>query len=149
MSISKLLLTCTVAILFCSDLSRPVVLAQEKALEKERAALQGTWVALRYEERGKLIVDGARRTFIIKDDNVTFQHDGKTIHKGTLVLDPTKNPKHLDIRYSSGQTDLTIYVRAGDYIIHCGNRDGKTRPVEFLSGAEKGGAYLTVWKIER
>jgi uncharacterized protein (TIGR03067 family) len=66
-----------------------------------------------------------------------------------VVLDPTKTPKHLDFRFSSGRTDLIIYVRAGDYMIYCGNRDRQTRPREFVSGTPQGGEYLMAWKIER
>jgi uncharacterized protein (TIGR03067 family) len=147
-----LAVTCSVAALLLLTLwqwSPPGLRAQEKGEEKELAALQGTWVPLRYEEGGKLVVDDMKRRLIVNADKVTYQENGVTVLEGKVVLDSTKTPKHLDQQYTSGQTDLTIYVRAGDYIIQCGNRDGKTRPVEFLSGAEKGGQYLTVWKIER
>jgi uncharacterized protein (TIGR03067 family) len=122
--------------------------AQETAQEQEFAALQGTWVPLHYEERGEK--GNAEFTrHIIKGDKVTVQVKGATVAEGKVVLDPTKNPKHLDFQLTSGQTHMIIYVRAGDHIIYCGNRDGTTRPAEFTSGTANGGEYLMAWKIER
>jgi hypothetical protein len=37
----------------------------------------------------------------------------------------------------------------GDYLAQCGNAVGKPRPTEFVSGTEKGGVYLNVWKREK
>jgi uncharacterized protein (TIGR03067 family) len=121
----------------------------EKTQDRELAALQGTWVPLQNEEGGNKAQGEFNFKQFIKGDKVTFQVNGETKAEGKVVLDPTKNPKHLDFQFTSGQTDLIIYVRAGDYVIYCGNRDGKTRPSEFASGTAKGGDYLQVWKIER
>src|SRR5262245_11891632 len=134
--------------------SPPGALAQDKVQEKELAALQGTWVLLRHEEGGKVIVDDntpddKRQHLIIKGDKVTCKN-GETIVEGKVVLNATKTPKHLDLQYTPRHADVTIYVRAGNYLILCGNRGaGNTRPTEFVSGAEKGGEALTVWKMEK
>jgi len=121
----------------------------EKSEERELEALQGTWVPLQYEERAKKVPGEFNFKQIIKGDKVTFQVNGETKAEGRVVLDPTKNPKQLDFEFTSGQTDLIIYVRVGDNVIYCGNRDGKTRPSEFVSGSAKGGEYLMGWKIEK
>jgi uncharacterized protein (TIGR03067 family) len=123
------------------------VSASNRAKE-ELAALQGTWVPLHYEEEGKKVQGAFHCKHLIKGDQVTVQVNGETKAEGKVVLDPTQSPKHLDFQFTSGQTDLLIYVRAGDYVIYCGNRGGK-RPLEFVSGTARGGAYLLVWKIER
>jgi uncharacterized protein (TIGR03067 family) len=119
------------------------------AQERELAALQGTWVPLQYEEGGEKVPGEFNFKQIIKGDQVTFQVNGETRDEGKVVLGPNKNPRHLDFQFTSGQTDLIIYVRVGDYITYCGNRDRKTRPSEFGSGTANGGEYLQVWKIER
>lgn len=128
-------------------------LAHDKVHEKELAALQGTWVLLRHEESGKVVVDDNtpdnKRERLIINGNKVVCKNGETIVEGKVVLDATKNPKHLDLQYTPKHSDVTIYVRAGNYLILCGNRDGKTRPTEFVSGAEKGGEALTVWKREK
>jgi uncharacterized protein (TIGR03067 family) len=130
---------------------RPVRYARVTArdlAEEELAALQGTWVPLQYEEGGRKIQGTFNCTHLIKGDKVTVRVNGETIAEGKVVLDPTTSPKHLDFHFPSGRTDLMIYVRAGDYVIYCGNRGGK-RPLAFASGTANGGAYLLVWKIER
>jgi uncharacterized protein (TIGR03067 family) len=121
----------------------------DKTEEGELAAIQGTWFPRQYEEAGKRVRGPFDFKQFIKGDKVTFQVNGETKADGTVVLDPTKNPKQMDFQFSSGQTDLIIYVRVGDYITYCGNRDGKTRPTEFVSGTAKGGEYLMVWKIAK
>ena len=82
---------------------------------------------------------------------MTVQVNGETIAEGKLTLDSTANPKRLDFVFPPGQTGQKhsiIYVRVGDHIIYCGNRDRKTRPSEFSTGTANGGDYLIAWKIE-
>ncbi len=115
----------------------------------ELAALQGVWLPLRYEENGKEFSPQCKH--FIKGNKVTVQVDGEKIAEGDLVLDATKNPKRLDFVFPPGQTGQKhsiIYVRVGDHIIYCGNRDRKTRPTEFSTGTANGGDYLIAWKIE-
>jgi uncharacterized protein (TIGR03067 family) len=131
--------------------SPPTVLAQDKeadgAREKERAALQGAWKCLRWEEDGKL--EERRPTWTLKGEDAVSEGKDLTTFNGKVeLLDPTKTPARIDIKWSDLGTDRCIYVRAGDYMILCGNRD-KPAPTEFKSGTEKGGQFLYVWKIER
>jgi len=117
--------------------------------EKELAALQGTWVPLQYEADGRKVEGVLNFKQIIKGDTVTFLVNREAKAEGKVIVDVMSNPKRLDFQFTSGQTDLIIYVRAGDYVTYCGNRDGQTRPSEFATGTAKGGEYLQVWKIER
>jgi RNA polymerase sigma factor (sigma-70 family) len=119
------------------------------AAEEELAALQGVWLPLRYEEHGREFSPECKH--FIKGNKVTVQVNGETIAEGKLVLDSTKSPKRLDFVFPPGQTGQKhsiIYVRVGDHIIYCGNRDRKTRPTEFSTGTANGGDYLIAWKIE-
>jgi uncharacterized protein (TIGR03067 family) len=147
---SMLVVACALAALLGpTQGSPPGPQAQDRVQEKELAALQGTWILLRHEEGGKVVVDDntpddKRERLIFKGDKATGINRG-TIAEGKVVLDATKTPKHLDLQFTWG-TDVIIYVRAGNYLIQCGNREGKARPTEFVSGAEKGGEFLTVWK---
>jgi len=119
--------------------------------KKELTAIQGTWHLVAHERDGKEapFKDIKTAWLIIENDKVTYKQGGETLVEGKVGLDATKNPKHLDLAYTSGRSDLTIYVRVGDYIIQCGNVDEKTRPSEFTSGTEKGGTYLNVWNREK
>jgi uncharacterized protein (TIGR03067 family) len=122
--------------------------SHEKAQDDELMALQGTWVPLWYEEGGKK-GNAISTRHILKEDRLTVQVNVKTVAEGKVVLDATKNPKRLEYQLASGQTHVIIFVRVGDYVIYCGNRDGKTWPTEFATGTPKGGEYLIAWKIER
>jgi uncharacterized protein (TIGR03067 family) len=109
------------ALLVPSPGSPPGALAHDKVQEKELAALQGTWVLLRHEESGKVVVDdntpdAKRERLIIKGHKVVCKN-GETIVEGKVALDATKNPKRLDLQYAPGHSDVTIYVRAGNYLI--------------------------------
>src|SRR5437016_5937613 len=123
-----------VAVIFCLAVSWPSahpVAAQEKidkaeAVKQELAALQGTWKLVAHEENGKDVPtdDGGIRLYIIDKDKMTFKKKDDVLAEGTLELDPTRSPKHMDYRLTSGQTDLIIFLRVGDYLIKCGRRDG-------------------------
>lgn len=132
-----------------------LVTAEEKddkaeAAKKELEALQGTWKLMTHEEEGKIVAYGDDvHLYTIEKDKMTVKRKGEVIAEGSIDLDPKKSPRHLDVRLTSGQTDLTIYIRVGDYLIQCGSRDGKTRPSDFATGTAKGGAYLLVLKREK
>jgi uncharacterized protein (TIGR03067 family) len=151
---SMLVVACALAALLVpTQGSPPDAQVQDRVQEKELAALQGNWVLLRHEESGKVVVDDntpddRRERLTIKGDRVVCKNGG-TIMEGKVVLDATKNPKHLDLQFAAGHADVIIYVRAGNFLIFCGNRAGKARPTEFASGTEKGGEALTVWKMEK
>jgi uncharacterized protein (TIGR03067 family) len=113
---------------------------------EELEELQGAWVPLQYEVKGQRVEANFKQT--LKGDSITLEKNSAAM-EGKVAVDPNKNPKHLDFQFTSGQTDLMIYVRTGDYVICCGNRNGKTRPAEFATGTAKGGEYLLIWKIQR
>jgi len=77
--------------------------AQQTSQEKELAALQGTWVPLQYEEKGKKVQGEFNCKQIINGDNVTFLVNGETHAEGKVVLNPTKSPKQLDFQFTSGR----------------------------------------------
>ena len=132
----------------------PAVSAQEKsdtaeAAKTERAALTGTWKLITHVEGGRVVDYNTPQRFTFADDKVTVTLGDQVIAEGPVDLDTTKAPRHLDFRLTSGQTDLTIYIREGDHLIQCGCRDGKTRPAEFAAGTATGGEYLIVLRREK
>jgi uncharacterized protein (TIGR03067 family) len=120
-----------------------------KAVKKELAALKGTWKLITHVEGGRVVEYDNPQLYTFADDKLTVKRGDQVIAEGPIDLDPTKVPKHLDFRLTSGQTDLTIYIREGDHLIQCGCRDGKTRPSEFAAGTANGGEYLIVLKREK
>lgn len=115
-------------------------------VKKELAALQGTWKLLSWEEDGKVIP--------IAKDNSGWSVKGTKVRNGPIegtleLIDPTKTPAQLNIQFSERKLDEFIYVRAGDYLIMCGQRGGP-RPSGFKTAPhEQGINQLFVWKIDR
>jgi uncharacterized protein (TIGR03067 family) len=70
---------------------------QETGIEREMAKLQGTWegVAVEMWPQGKGKADGA--VLIIDHANFTFKRGNTVMLKGTLSIDPAKQPKALDV----------------------------------------------------
>jgi uncharacterized protein (TIGR03067 family) len=117
--------------------------------KKELAALQGTWKLIHHEEDGKEVPYEDAQLYTIEEQKITVKKKDEVIVEGDLKLDASTSPMQLDFQFTSGQTDLTIYVRAGGYLIQCGHRDGKTRPKEFATGTGEGGAYVIVLKRQK
>jgi uncharacterized protein (TIGR03067 family) len=114
----------------------PAQEAKNDLAKRELKTLQGTWVLVGRERggekvpedkvkalKGRLTVNGDRFTFKIGDLNFT----------GTVTLDPSKSPKHLDatlIRANGEKGKLVgIYELQGDTLREC--FDPKERPTEF------------------
>jgi len=119
------------------------------AAKKEVAGLQGTWQCRGSESNGKDDgADGARAwTLAFGKEKAVYKRNGEAFAEGDLVVDPEKAPKHLTLSFpAKGQTDVMIFLRVGDVLILCGHRDGKTRPAQFETGTEQGGAFLSVWE---
>lgn len=121
-----------------------------EAAKRELDELQGTWKILTHEENGREYSYGDNyQLYTIEKNKITVTKREGVLCEGTIEIDATKSPKQLDVKLTSGQTDLLIYFRVNDYWIQCGHRDGETRPTEFASGTPKGGAYLLILKREK
>ncbi len=103
-----------------------------------------------HEENGKDYDYGDNfQLYVFDKDTITVKKKEGVLAEGSIELDATRTPKHLDFKRKSGQTQLCIYFRVGDYMIHCGRRDGKTRPSEFATGTANDGEYLIIPKREK
>ena len=61
----------------------------------------------------------------------------------TLVITSAENGK------IAGKYNVPKYSCAGDYLIVCNGFGNRERPAEFVSGSEKGGPSLYIFKIEK
>jgi uncharacterized protein (TIGR03067 family) len=90
----------------------------------------------------RLIIKG--REFTMKDPAATY--------RGHLTLDPTKEPKTIDLKFTEGpekgNTSYGIYELKGDDLKLCLTIAGKNRPTSFAA-APKGGHALEVLKREK
>jgi uncharacterized protein (TIGR03067 family) len=104
--------------------------------EKELEKLQGDWVAMSGEHDGRplLPLEVQQIKMTIKEDKWILTGRVKGAH--TLTLDPSANPKQLDLNGTEGPLKgsvyLSIYKLDGDTLTVCtGTR--KTRPKDFVT----------------
>jgi uncharacterized protein (TIGR03067 family) len=123
--------------------------AKEDASKKELAQLQGTWrVVAEVRDGVKSPPQRFQSVTVTYDADGKFQVEmaGKAIAQGTSTLDPSKQPKAMDIRYTEGeqkgQTLLAIYEVKGDTRRTCVAPPGRGRPTAFA--APPGSGYSVI-----
>ncbi|HUT09094.1 MAG TPA: TIGR03067 domain-containing protein [Thermoguttaceae bacterium] len=133
-------------------LTATVLLAADKKDEKaelDKANLQGTWELIGAEMGGQKSEEplGAKLTFT-GNKVIAKDKDGKVRQESTFKLDPTKNPKQMDVivtRNEKTEVQEAIYSLDGDTLKVCGAEAGKPRPTKFKT-KESGDAMLLVLK---
>ncbi len=126
--------------------------ATEEMSKKEMAKLQGAWSAVSDEREGMKAPD--ERVKMVK---ITIQgdkliaHDGNNTLEMKYILDPSKNPKTIDITYLDGElkgeSSQGIYALDGDTLKICMHR-GTNRPTEFETKPDSQ-RHLLVLKREK
>src|SRR5690242_9946149 len=110
--------------------------AKQKAIKDEWKRRNGTW------EPGSAVIDGKERpggkrkmVLVYKDDRYMDTVGGRVVAEGTSKVDPTQNPKTLDITPEraggKGKTALAIYKLEDDELTVCLAPPGQERPKEF------------------
>ncbi len=111
--------------------------------KKDTAALQGTWTATKGDKKIVLQFKGDKFTAAIDEEK----------YKGTFKIDPSKKPRHIDMRVKEGEkfvnmTSLGIYELKGDTLKWCANEPGKDqRPSEFVD--TEGHLYVVLQKKKK
>ncbi len=122
-----------------AGVSRALAAADDDTKVKaELKKFQGTWVFIYAEKAGEKQDVGDRQ---LKFDGETFSYAdlGRDVEdKGTFKLDPSKNPKEIDIRFrdrnNNEKTVLGIYTWDGENLKLClGEPGGGTRPKDFTT----------------
>lgn len=109
--------------------------------DDDLARLQGTWKQTRYEKDGltnppdeigwepTTIFSGNAFTVILADGTIPI--------KGTIKLDPSRDPKELEYTDTfgedAGKTFPGIYALEGDEFIFCVTDQGRERPRTFTT----------------
>ncbi|HEV2948380.1 MAG TPA: TIGR03067 domain-containing protein [Gemmataceae bacterium] len=132
---------------------------KDDAVKTETNKLQGTWRVVEAERDGvKAPGDETKKiTLVIKGDKLTAkrtENAGKPEEKNyemSFTLDPTKNPKWIDVTYTDGErkgeSSLGIYELKDDSLKICMSR-GTTRPMEFETKMESQ-RHMMVLKREK
>ena len=120
------------------------------AVEAGLKEFRGTWTPVSMEQDGKpldperlkkvrLTIDGEKFTFQTANDS----------HEGRYKIDPTKDPKQLNIEVTRGDEQgkvyLVIYKFEDGKMIQCMHKDNERRPREFTGKLGSGNLY-EVWR---
>jgi uncharacterized protein (TIGR03067 family) len=123
------------------------------AVKNERKRHQGTWTVTSSiydgQQAAEEVVRSIKRT--VSDDHVVWERDGKRFAGTKIELDPTREPKTIDVipdgGPNRGERVLGIYKLKGDTLTICMAAFGQPRPKEFK--AEKGsGCTLRTYRRE-
>jgi uncharacterized protein (TIGR03067 family) len=121
--------------------------------EEDAKAVQGAWQAVTYEANGVALKDVADKVVCTCEKDVfTFKYDGKVVWKAKLKLDPSKEPKAIDLTITEGtnqaQVILGVYEITKDGFKWCTSSAGdKGRPTGFESKAGSDVAVYTFKKV--
>jgi uncharacterized protein (TIGR03067 family) len=134
---------CAVIFLIAADL--PALQDAKKELEQ----LQGDWTMISQESKGQKVPGEIAKQFklTIKGDQWTVTLPDGSENKMTIKIDPSMNPKTIDLMIKAGNTEVNsrgIYKLEGDTLTLCRTLGNVERPKEFKTTAEAGG--LMVWK---
>ncbi len=118
---------------------------------KDQKGLQGTWSLSSGEAEGKALTEEQLKDgkLEIRGDEYTVTLADKETVKGTQKLDPTQEPKTIDITDSTGpnkgKSCLGIYELKGGEFRVVFAAAGKPRPTKFATAADSG-HWMHVWK---
>jgi uncharacterized protein (TIGR03067 family) len=120
--------------------------AQESKEDKE--LIQGSWKIESSKDEGK--DDPSTKGFVLlfKDGKLTAKSGEEVKGEGTYTLDPSKNPKWIDIRIGD-DTFLGIYELKGDILRICHGKPGGKRSTQFASEVDSPNKALAVLKREK
>jgi uncharacterized protein (TIGR03067 family) len=118
--------------------------AQDDPSAADLAKLRGTWSLVSLVNDGKSLVDektppntGPATTLSYEGNKWAVRVGDQTVAAGVFTIDPSKNPKEIDILDESGKkndkTKLGIYEISGDTYKYCLGPAGKPRPKQFTS----------------
>ena len=125
-----------------------VTLGSDPAQE-ELARHQGTWAVTAFvrdgEETPKEIATSIIR--IVDGDHVTWKREGKSFAGTSLILDPSTDPRSLDVIPDGGpwkdQRVLGIYKREGEILTICMAAPTMPRPRAFTARSGSGWTLMT------
>jgi uncharacterized protein (TIGR03067 family) len=126
------------ALLACSLLTAA---DDPKPKEGDKDRLRGTWVLTSAWFDGQEIPPG--RTTILKfDGNEFMSKNAMREITGTYEIDPSSDPKTLDLNPEKGRKIKAIYELRGDRLTVCHGVGGGPRPAEITANAGSGTALM-------
>jgi uncharacterized protein (TIGR03067 family) len=122
-----------------------------KDAKKELERLQGEWVMAALEVEGQQVPEAKIQgtTLTVKGDKYIVTTGGKK-HEVTIALDPTKDPKAINMAFPDGpnlpKIGKAIYKLEGDTFILCRTQSTEgDRPAQFGTWPNTG-LFMVTWK---
>lgn len=117
-----------------------------KKVAEEDKKFQGTWEITEMEVRGEKSAI-ANASFSVKGKKYEQWEGDNLVEAGTQDLDPSKDPKHMDVTVTEGETkgkkQLAIYKIEDDVITMCfADHGSKERPTKFSTS--EGGGFIMI-----
>jgi uncharacterized protein (TIGR03067 family) len=114
----------------------PVFRGKPETSKDELKALQGEWECVRYSLKGAAFSShGGGTTAVFSGARQSRLHEGTLTARWVVVLDPSKEPKWMDLKSENvpGQTLSGIYRLDGDTLIVAfrNKADATERPKDF------------------
>jgi len=145
-------LTILLILSFAPLFNSPINAAEDEAVKKDIAELQGEWTMISGSANGEAMPEEMRKEMkrLCKGEELTVMMGDRVFLKAKFTIDPTKKPKTIDYDmtegFSKGKKQLGIYELNGDTFKACFNSPGAERPTEFKSGD---GLTLSEWKRKK
>jgi len=103
----------------------------------ELKAHEGTWRAVSFRHNGEEAAEAVVRaiTRTVEGDRVVWRRDGKSFSASTIVLDPTADPRAIDVHADGGpgrdKVVRGVYKLDGDELTLCTAPPDEPRPTGF------------------
>jgi RNA polymerase sigma factor (sigma-70 family) len=112
--------------------------ADTAKVKTELKKLQGTWVDAYAEKAGEKLEDLGKHQLKFDGETFSTSDNGQVEEKGTIKLDPSKDPMEIDLRIMGGKhegkTVRGIYAWDGADLKLClGTVGSETRPTDFTT----------------
>ncbi len=120
----------------------------DKAVEAEHKKLDGEWKIVTAEAGGQMIE--SKSTAVFAGAKCTLIDPGFPAVANTILLDPTKEPKWIDLTNPATKTTfLGIYELKGDSLIATFQAEKGGRPTQFKTKKAGAGAMYTYERVKQ
>ena len=120
----------------------------DKAMEAEHKKLDGEWKIAAAEAGGQKIE--SKSTAVFAGAKCTLIDPGFPAVANTIVLDPTKEPKWIDLTNPATKTTfLGIYELKGDSLIATFQAEKDGRPTQFKTKKASAGVMYTYERVKQ
>jgi uncharacterized protein (TIGR03067 family) len=131
--------------------------AQDDASKKDLKAMEGTWAVTVHEFGGEKLSEEQNKQFngklVVKDGKYTVYMGDTKIGAGTVKLDASKTPRHVDAISSEGDEKGKampgIYKFEGETMMVCFGQPGGDRPTEFKTKKDTQQILLSYKRVKK